>query len=272
MTRDKVITLVVFMFWFCVVSMHSSNGIYLTSQSEEEKPTVAELEILLETKTIENCEKAINGYQVLLKENPNDYRLLQRIASAYTAMIDIKTSALIVEKDEYKPILKKLGSIANDYAKKAYKLKPNDKEVVGTCLVSYGYYSASFGIVKAIFKGAAGHYKDLAHQLNKIDETYMGGMGYRLLGKLYYVAPWPVGSKKKALKNFLKAVEIDKAVLYSRYYVGLLHFKKKKYDLAEEEFKFVLENDPKAHEKHFIDQYKKSAQDYLDKIKKIKSE
>lgn len=242
------------------------------AEPEQATKTLAEVDQLMENKTVENCEKAIKGYEALLKDDPNNYELLYKTANAYIGVIEIKTDSLMVEKDEYKPLLKKMGQIANDYAEKAYKIKPKNREVVAACLLSYGYLSASYGIVKAIFKGAAGHYKDLCAQLNAIDEKYQGALGYRSLGKLYHVAPWPVGSKKKALINFKKAVEIDNECLYSHYYVGLLNFDKKNYDEAEKHFKFVVENDPPQYEKHMIGAYIKDSRYYLRQIARKRKE
>jgi tetratricopeptide (TPR) repeat protein len=176
---------------------------------------------------------------------------------------------MIEEKDEYKPILAKYGEIANDYAHKAYKINPKDKEVVAACLVAFGYYSSSFGIFKAIFKGAAGHYKDLAKELIELDDKHSGGLGYRSLGRLYHMAPWPVGSSKKALKYFHKAAGINKAVLESHYFLGFIYFDKDKYDLAKKEFTYVVDNPPWDEEKHYIEEYKKESQKYLKKIEKI---
>lgn len=238
------------------------------SGSEKGELTLADCDELMKEKTVEKSKKAIKGYELLLKKEPKNYKLLYRIAQAYITVIDIKTSAMIVEKDEYKPILVKYGQLANDYAHKAYEINPKDKEVVAACVVAYGYYSSSFGIFKAIFKGAAGHYKDLARELNALDEKYLGALGHRCLGKLYYMAPWPVGSNKKALKSFQKAAQIDKTTLGAQYYIGLLNFDKDKYDLAKKAFKFVVDNPPAYHEKHYIEEYKKEAQKYLKKIEK----
>jgi tetratricopeptide (TPR) repeat protein len=237
----------------------------------QEKPAELSLDAmkkLLEFKSLENCEKAIKGLEELLIKDPNNPEILTKLADAHIGIIDIKTATLLVEKDEYKPILKKRGKLANDYAEKALKLKPKSKEALTAAIISYGYYSASFGIIKAIFKGAAGKYKDLCKRLIAVDATYLGGVAYRSLGKLYHVAPWPVGSKKKALRNFQFALDTDNSVLYSHYYVGVIHFDKKKYDLAKKEFKFVVENEAPFHEKHFIQAYKDSAQKYLSKIAK----
>lgn len=267
--KKKIFSVFIIFMFFCIIEV-PINGKNQTSESEPAKTSLAELDELMKNKTIANCEKAIKGYELLLKDDPNNYEILYKTANAYTAILDIKTSAIIVEKDEFKPMLKEKGKIADDYARKAYKLKPKDKDVVTACLVSHAYYSASMGIIKAIFKGAGGRFKDLAHQLIKIDDKHLGALGYRMLGKFYYVAPWPVGSKKKALKFFKKAVETDNTVLYCHYYLGLISFKKKQYDNAKKEFTFVWENESGAHEKHYIQAYKKMARFYIRQIDRRK--
>lgn len=228
------------------------------------------VDALMENRTLKNSEEAIKGYERLLKKDSDNPELLVKIANAYITIIDIKTSALIEEKDEFKPILDKLGKIAYDYAFKSYKINPRSKEAVGASLVAYGYYSASFGIIKAIFKGAAGHYKDLANELIQVDDKYDGALGYRSLGKLYEVAPWPVGSSRKALKYFQKAVDTDPGVLYSHFYLGILYFKKDDYGLAKKEFQFVVEKPAHASEVHFINAYRDQARKYLEKISRKK--
>jgi tetratricopeptide (TPR) repeat protein len=237
---------------------------------ETEETSLLSIGKLMENKNIKNCEKAIKGYESLLKKTPDDPEILYKIANAYICMIDIKTSALIEEKNEFKPVLDKLGKIAYGYAYKAYKINPKCKEAVGASLVAYGYYSASFGILKAVLKGAAGHYKDLANQLIQIDEKYDGALGYRSLAKLYHVAPWPVGSTRKALKFFKKAVETDNAVLYSHYYLGLIYFEKDEFDLAKKEFTCVMDRPPDISEIHFIETYKNEARKFLQKIARKK--
>jgi len=201
----------------------------------EELPTLESLMAYMNNKTVENCEKAIKGYEKILAAEPNNVEALIQIANAYIAIIDIKTDALMVEKDEFKPILRKYGKLANDYALRVYALKPIRKEVVAVNLVSYGYLSASYGIIKAVFKGAAGKYKDLCKELNQIDEKYYGALGYRSLAKLYDVAPWPVGSTSKALKNYKKALSIDNGVLFTHFFVGVIYFEDDEFDLAEKE-------------------------------------
>ncbi|MFC2155961.1 tetratricopeptide repeat protein [Acidobacteriota bacterium] len=253
--------------FFMVFILFSSFGI--AEKSNTPNQSLAELDELMKVKTIANCENAIKGYKKLLKKDPNNYKLIYKIAKANIVIVDIKTSAMIDEKNEYKPVLKKYGEIANDYAHKTYKINPKDKEVVAACLMAYGYYSSSFGIFKTIFKGAAGHYKDLANELIKLDDKHSGNLGYRSLGRLYHMAPWPVGSSKKALKYFHKSAAINKAVLESHYFLGFIYFDKNKYDLAKEEFTYMVKNPPWDDEAHYIEEYKKESQKYLEKIEKI---
>jgi len=262
--------IILFFSFFVVLAVVHGEGGAQTAVPESSKPSLALVDELLSEKTVENCEKAVKACELLLKDDPDNYEILYRLANSYTGIIDIKTSALIEERDEFKPILKELGQIANGYAEKAYKLNPKNKDVVAANLVSYGDYSASFGIVKAIFKGAAGHYKDLCNELIEIDDRHLGALGYRLLGKLYHVAPWPVGSKKKALQFFQKAVETDNTILYSHFYLGVIHFEKRDYDLAEKEFIFVRDNPAGANEKHYIAGYKDKARYYLTTISGLK--
>lgn len=239
-------------------------------QEPGSKPTLAEIDALMVNKTLENSEKAINGYELLLKDDPKNVEILYKLANAYVCVLDIKTAGFMEEKDEYKPLLTDLGKKANDYAHLAYKLDPNNKEVIASTLRAYAYYSASFGVVKAVFKGAAGHFKDLANQLIKIDDKFMDAIGYRFLGKLYMVAPWPVGSNSKALKYFKKAAETNNSALFSHYFAGVLYFKDKDYEPAEKEFILVRDNTPSIEEAYYFDAYKKSADDYLVKIAKKK--
>jgi tetratricopeptide (TPR) repeat protein len=168
------------------------------------------------------------------------------------------------------PILKGEGKTALDYAEKAYRMNPKSKEAVTVNLQAYAYYSASFGIVKAIFKGAAGHYKELANELNSIDDSYKGGIGYRYLGRLYYVAPWPVGSKKKAKQNYLKAREFNDKMLEVHYWLGMIYLDDKEYDLAKKEFEFVVNNPPIAIEQSWITAFKDDAKKKPEVIKKKK--
>lgn len=230
------------------------------------KTHIQAADALVEKMTVEDLEEAIKEYEKVLELDSENFEALWKIAQAYCYIIDIKTNILIIEKDEYKPILKELGKTAERYAKKAYKINPEAKEAVSVNLWAYGARASAMGIVPAIFKGAAGHFKDLAKELIKIDDTYRNAHGYKSLGRFYFMAPFPMGSKKKTKFYYEKALEVVQDLLEPHYWLGMTYLKEDKYDLAKKEFEYVINNPSNEREKHFIAEFKKQAKEQLGRI------
>lgn len=215
-----------------------------------------------------NLEQAIKEYEFILQKEPDNFEALWKISKAYIDILGIKTSGLVVEKDEYIPLLKDLGKKADMYAKAAYNINPRSKHAIGAALQAHGYYSSSIGIIKAILTGAAGRYKKLARKLIGTDDSFQGALGYAALGRFYYMAPWPVGSKKKSKQFYLKALEKHSNLLEPRYYFGMMAIKDKQYDKAREFFQFVITNEPHEIEKIYIHDFIHEAQRMLKKLEK----
>ena len=235
------------------------------------KETVARADRLMADKTVADLQKAIKELESVLEQYPDNYEALWRISRAYVDIIAIKTSALIEEREEFKPILSELGRKADTYARQALKLNPDAKEVVTVAALAHGYYSSSFGILKAILKGAAGRYKKLSRKLIKIDDSYQGAAGYKMMGKFYYVAPFPYGSLIKAERNYKKSLEKYNGLLEAHYYLGMIYLKRKKYDIAKKEFEFVINNPPHTTEAYYIKEFKEESKKQLDKVKELEA-
>lgn len=257
-------------FWIVVILLFFVSGMnkvgFCQTPMNKVNLYIKTADALVEKMTEESLEKATEEYKKALKIDPESYEALWKIAQAYCYIIDIKTNILIIEKDEYKPILKELGKIAEGYAKKAYKINPNAKEAVSVNLWAYGYRSSAMGIIKAILTGAAGHYKKLARELIEIDDTYRNAHGYKSLGRFYYMAPFPMGSKKKTKLYYEKVLEVVPDLLEPHYWIGMTYLKKDKYNLAKKEFEYVINNPPNEGEKHFIVEFKREAEKQLDLI------
>jgi tetratricopeptide (TPR) repeat protein len=270
----SMMVLVVMTFFILGVQIFNGGLDYVSSAVAADTTVAAHIKagdkLLADPKKVEKLEKAIKEYEAALKIDPNNLDALRKAALAYVSIIDIKTDALIVEKDENKPIMKDLGKKALDYAEKAYEIDPKNEEVVAVNLRAYAYYSASMGIVTAILKGAAGHYKELANELIALDDTYESGLAYSYLGRLYHMSPWPVGSSKKSLKNYLKALEINDKKLETHYWLGILYLDDKEYDKAKKEFEYVVNNPPIEFEKSWIGAFKTDAKKKLEDIAKKK--
>lgn len=225
-----------------------------------------DIDRLMADRSIAGCEQAIQKCKALLASNPGDPRLLARTAHAYSTLITIRTSALIDERDEFKPILKKWGLIAHQYADQAYRLEPGSREVVAVALVALGYHAASLAKVKALCTGAAARYRRLAERLIRLDDRFEGALGYRSLGKYYEMAPWPVGSRRKAMTCYRKAIAAAPGSLHAHFLLGAMHQRCGEREQARREMAFVAENPPHPSETHFINAYKEEARIQLERI------
>ncbi len=101
--------------------------------------------------------------------------------------------------------------------------------------------------------------------LRAIDINPVSACALNLKGRLAYKQ----GGKSDAEIFFKKAIETDNAALYSHYYLGLIYYQGKKYELSKEQFKFVWENEPVHHEKHYMEINKKMARFYIRQIDRI---
>ena len=186
----------------------------------------------------------------------------------FSYILDYKTHQLIEERDEYKPYLKDLGSKAEEYARRANEINPKGPEGLAWYAGSYSYHAASMGIVTAILKGAGSKLKDLANALIETDDAYHGAFGYRILGRLNLKAPFPVGSKKKAVEYLKKAVEKSPDDLLNRFWLGETYRQQKEYGKAREQFQFVIDHPPMDIETHVAEFYKIAAKTRLEEITK----
>ncbi len=211
------------------------------------------------------CREAITEYDAALKTAPDHYEANWKIARAYCLILDIKTAGLIEEKEEYKPLLKEFGEKAESYAEKAYTVNPKGVEGLTWYSASYAYHASSMGILQAILKGAGGKLKKLANELIAVDDAASDALGYRLLGRLYFSAPFPVGNKTKALEYFKKSVEKAPGSLFNHYWLGEAYRAKEKEKEARIEYQFVLDHPPTENEKHFSDSTREAARQRLKK-------
>jgi tetratricopeptide (TPR) repeat protein len=222
---------------------------------------------LFENVSEENCLKAADLYRRATELEPENYEANWRAARAYVCLLDLKTESLIEEKEEYKPVLQELGSKAEFYGARAYAADPKGLDGLVWYTGGYSYHAASMGIVKAILKGAGGTLKRLAKELIALDDTYHGAFGYRMLGRFHIVAPFPAGSKSKAVENLELAVRKDPSELQNHYWLGEAYSIKKKYKEAAEQYQYVLDNPPNKIEEHIDAAFKKASRKRLAALK-----
>ena len=89
--------------------------------------------------------------------------------------------------------------------------------------VNYGSYGEAKGILKSLF--LVKPIREEMETVIKLDPTYGGGGGYRLLGVIDYKVPGIAGgSNKRALENLKKAQEIAPNNPFNIYYMAEYYF------------------------------------------------
>jgi tetratricopeptide (TPR) repeat protein len=245
--------------------------------SDEIKALVLKGNVLMSKRQLINYEKATLQFRKALLKEPENYDLMIRVADALNHIMRAKTNGNIIllsgktqDNERNKTIWSKYAIEALKLSEKAVKANPDDRKALLTYAESYLYLSSSFGILKAIFKGAAEQYKRNANALITKYPKADDALGDIYMGAFYAVAPWPMSSRKKARKHFENALKLAPESIRSHYYVGLQAFIDNEYKTAKKEFDFVIDNPcTRNSEYDYCSFMKKEAEKGLVKIDKI---
>jgi len=260
-----------------LMSFLKQTPVYANESAETLQSLVREGNAMMDKRQLLTYQQAANIYRKALTLEPENPDLMLMTADALNHMMRVKTNGNIIcingktqDNNENKAVWAKFAPEALKLSEKALKIRPKNKIALLTYAESYLYQSSSFGILKAIFKGAADQYKKNANALiikfPKADDA----LGEIYLGCFYVVAPWPMSSRKKARKHFENALKLAPKSIRSHYYVGLQAFIDNEYKTAKKEFDFVIDNPcTRNSEYDYCGFMKKEAEKGLVKIDKI---
>ena len=232
-----------------MMSVLKQTSVHANESAETLQSLVREGNAMMDKRRLLTYQQAANIYRKALTLEPENPNLMLMTADALNHMMRVKTNGNIIcingktqDNNENKAVWAKFAPEALKLSEKAVKANPDDRKALLTYAESYLYQSSSFGILKAIFKGAADQYKKNANALiikfPKADDA----LGEIYLGCFYVVAPWPMSSRKKARKHFENALKLAPESIRSHYYVGLQAFIDNEYKTAKKEFDFVIDN------------------------------
>ena len=180
-----------------------------------------------------------------------DAELLLKAADAVNTAMRIRTNSNTitidgtVETPANKAVWKKDGQRAYDLAAKGLKASSKiDSRALG---IRFDAFMFSLFAQVAGQAGPDGH----GHGLQEDGRgaavehpRHDGDVGSAVLACFYHVAPWPVGSPKKAIQNARKAVQRGGATLRNLYYVAVISYGQKDYATAAEFFKRAIKASP----------------------------
>ena len=154
--------------------------------------------------------EAIQYYDEAIKANPKDGEALWRRARAEHWLGDHAEAK--ADKTKY---LEK----AIDDGKAAIELLPQSPDAHFWLGAAYGSYGEVKGIMKSLHM--VGPIRQEMQAINKINERFQGGAGYRVLGIVDYKVPGFVGgSKSRARIELGQALNIDPANAFNLYYMA----------------------------------------------------
>ena len=195
---------------------------------------------LMKKRGITNVNKAADILRGVHKRDPTNVQVKLELADAICTIIRIKTNAnsLVLEGTQdcpaFKKIWGKLGSEALPLAIEARKAMPDSVKALALYADAFMFYSSSKGIVKQALTGVGKKYIAVAKELCKHPE-WDSAVGEVFLGGFYNVAPWPVGSKQKAMNHLLKGAKLA-PTRRNLYYVGVVAYQTGDYLKAKEYF------------------------------------
>jgi len=225
------------------------SGFNLGAESNAGSALIKEGDGFMAKRNLNGFEKALAKYKEALSKDPGNIDTMTKTANALVHIMRVKTNGNALKLDgstqddeKNKKIWKEYGEEAVKLSEKAFKERPNDCFTLNVYAESYMYYSSSFGILKAIFKGAAGQYKDNSYALIKNCPKLDDAVGDIYMGGFNIVAPWPMSDLDDARNHYNNALKLAPQSVRSHYYVGIVAIKDEKYDLAKKSFTFTVEN------------------------------
>lgn len=193
-----------------------------------------------------------------------------RIESAHLLMrsYHFKSMFTDISVEEKKDFFNK-AKVLGDSMMKKY---PMDPEIKLWWVINSGKWIEYHGILRAAYEGIGPKLKRTCEDVIEIDSTLVDGVGLRILGTIYYKAPylpffltWP--NKKQGLRMSYRALKIGPNNIGNLMFLGRLLFFEEEYEKSRKYLEKCLAQKPRE-EYLFIDRYDQwKARTFLQKIK-----
>jgi tetratricopeptide (TPR) repeat protein len=168
---------------------------------------------------LEGYKKAIALYLSALKESPESYEVNWKLARAYRWYGEESKRQGV---EGWKDICTEYGKMGMQYGEKAISLNPDGVEGHYYYGLSVGVYSDGVSIVTALRQGLKGKTQSSFEKAYEIDKTYNKSGPTVALGRFWFVLPWPLNDKDKALRFLREAYKTAPESIDGRLYLGEL--------------------------------------------------
>lgn len=180
---------------------------------------IKEADELFEKGDLESYKKAIDLYLNATKNNPESYEANWKLARAYRWYGEESKRKGV---EGWKDICTEYGKLGMKSGEKAISLNPEAVEGHYYYGLNVGIYSDGVSIVTALKEGLKGKTQSSFEKAYEIDKTYSSSGPTVALGRFWFVLPWPLNDKKKALKFLREANQASPDNIDGKLYLGEL--------------------------------------------------
>lgn len=148
----------------------------------------------------ENLLKSAQLYVQALEADPTSYEAAWKASRAYR---EYANDSKKLGVDGWEDICKEYGKIGMKYGETAIELDPNKIDGYFWYGCSVGNYSDGVSILTALKEGLKDKTQSSFEKSYELDKMYEDGGPIKALGRFWFVLPWPLQKKDKAL-TYLK--------------------------------------------------------------------
>jgi tetratricopeptide (TPR) repeat protein len=181
------------------------------------------------------CANIVALGTLALAVDPHSYPVEWRMARAYFWVAYTQPSR--VSK-------KALAAKAIEWAERARIEQPDRVEGHYFYAVALGEYASTIGIMQAVVDGVAGKVETAAKRAYAIDRDFSHGAPGTVLGRFYFLLPWPKRDLDKSRAYLEEVVARHPRALLARDYLADTYYEVGERAKAREQLAIVLASDP----------------------------
>jgi len=141
---------------------------------------------------------------------------------------------------------KAIAGKAAEWADRARAHRPDRVEGHYFYALAIGAYADCIGVVQAVMEGIQSRFETAALRAYEIDRDYEHGAPTTVLGRYYFVLPWPKRDLVRSRRYLEEAVGRHPRVLIARVYLADTYYALDEREKARAQLEFALANPPES--------------------------
>ena len=166
--------------------------------------------------------------------DPKSYDAQWRMARAYFWVAYTQSNRVVK---------KAMAAKAMSAADLARTWRPDRVEGQYYYAISVGEYANTIGVMQALSEGVLGKIESSAERADAIDRDYEHGAPGTVLGRLYFMLPWPKRDLDRSRHYLEEVVARHPRALVARCYLADTYYALDQHEKAREQLTFVLANE-----------------------------